>query len=106
MAAFAASKQMAGLVRFAPYDASLEGLQVIDVRSQSEREDDPLLCQHIGIPVCEIRARMHELDPLVETVVVCAVGKRSYLAARILNGMGMQNVSTLSGGQTLRRLAS
>lgn len=106
MAAFAASNQMAGLVRFAPYDASLEGLQVIDVRSQSEREDDPLLCQHIGIPVCEIRARMHELDPLVETVVVCAVGKRSYVAARILNGMGMQNVSTLSGGQTLRRLAS
>lgn len=106
MASFAASNQMAGLVHFAPFDASLEGLQVVDVRSDAERADDPLGVIHIGIPVCDIRSRAHELDPERPTVMVCAVGKRSYVAARILTGMGMKNVSTLSGGQTLRRLAS
>lgn len=106
MASFAASNQMAGLVHFAPFDASLEGLQVVDVRSDAERAEDPLGVIHIGIPVCDIRRRAHELDPERPTVMVCAVGKRSYVAARILTGMGMKNVSTLSGGQTLRRLAS
>lgn len=106
MAAFAAMNQMDGLVRFAAYDSRLDGVQVVDVRSETERLEDPLNVDHIGIPVCEIRSRVHELDRERPIVMVCAVGKRSYVAARILTGMGFENVSTLAGGQTLRRLAS
>ena len=59
----------------------------------------------INIPLDELRDRLTELDPSLETVVSCGVGVRAHVATRILKQHGFQNVHNLSGGATVRNRA-
>ncbi|HOU90340.1 MAG TPA: rhodanese-like domain-containing protein [Polyangiaceae bacterium] len=59
----------------------------------------------LHVPVDELRERLGELDPARPTVVVCATGRRSYVAARILAQRGFATVKSLDGGVTLRESA-
>lgn len=104
MAAFSAENDLADYPQFTAYDAMLDGLQVIDVRSASELEKLPLPGA-IHIPVDEITTRWQELDASLPTVTVCHSGKRSHVAACWLKGKGFANVQNLNGGMSIRRLA-
>ncbi len=50
------------------------------------------------IPVADLRRRLAELDPSRPTVVYCAGGYRSILAASLLRAAGFGDVSDLLGG--------
>ncbi len=107
LAAFAASNQLDGLVDFTPADADLSGVQVVDVRTEREVARDPLVGveQVVVLPLDELRDRLNELDPQQPTVVACRSGMRSYVAARMMREHGFTQVSSLDGGQVVRRRA-
>ncbi len=74
-----------------------EGVQILDVREPEEYEQGHIPgASHI--PLGQLRQRLNELSPEQELVVHCAVGLRSYLAARILMQRGFKNVRSLDGG--------
>lgn len=50
------------------------------------------------IPLGQLRKRMDELDKDKLIITYCAIGVRSYNAARILAGNGFDNVAVLEGG--------
>jgi phage shock protein E len=71
------------------------GARLIDVRTQAE-----FVAGHIpgaiNIPVQQLDARMHELEPKDRAVVLyCRSGQRSGNAARILKGAGFAAVRDL-----------
>jgi len=51
----------------------------------------------VHIPMNEVPDRLGELDPGVETVVLCRSGRRSLEVARLLQGHGF-TVANLAGG--------
>ncbi len=70
---------------------------VLDVTEETER----MVFQIPGsyhIPLGQLRKRLEELNRDKTIVVYCAVGVRSYNAARILMQEGFANVKILSGG--------
>lgn len=70
---------------------------LIDVRSTQEHLAGTIL-HAINIPVDELRSNLN-LIPKDKTIYVfCEVGQRGYLAQRILNQNGNNNVLNLSGG--------
>jgi len=103
-AAFAASNVLDGRLDPMPPGASLSGWQVIDVRSAEEvaRRPIPEAPDVVNVPIDELRERLGELHPSRPTVVVCATGRRSYVAARILAQRGFGTVKSLEGGVLLR----
>ena len=107
MAAFAASNDLEGLVRFLQPDADLTGYQVLDVRGADEVAARPLpgAAKVVTIPLDELRDRLEELDPSLPTVTSCATGQRAYVAARILMQHGFREVYDLTGSLTLRSRA-
>ena len=52
----------------------------------------------ITIPVGQLPARLDELDPQRPTVVYCAGGYRSSVAASLLRANGFADVSDIVGG--------
>ena len=54
----------------------------------------------VNVPLDELSGRLGELDPEAETVVICKVGKRAYLAANKLQASGFSDVKILDGGVT------
>lgn len=107
MAAFTACNEMDGLTRFIPPDADLDDVQVLDIRTDHELKQAPLIDapRVIYIPVDELRGRLGELDARRPTVVSCVSGQRAHVAARMLSQHGFDDVAVLSGGATLRRRA-
>lgn len=76
-----------------------EDFVLVDVRASSEF-DGGHLQNAINIPVHEIRDSYKELDPDVKTVIICASGHRSSMAASILQQKGFSDVHNVSGGMT------
>ncbi|MCA9160071.1 MAG: FAD-dependent oxidoreductase, partial [Planctomycetales bacterium] len=103
MAAFVAENDIARLPELVGYDAELEGVQVVDVRSAGELEKLPLRGA-LHIPIDELSERWRELDPSLPTVTVCHSGKRAHIAACLLRGHGFEQVRNLNGGMSIRRL--
>ncbi len=52
----------------------------------------------LHIPMSHIAARVSELDPERETIVICHHGVRSYQVAYFLEHQGFQNLCNLQGG--------
>jgi len=52
----------------------------------------------VHIPMGQVSARIGELDPARETVVICHHGVRSFHVARLLQAQGFGNVVNLRGG--------
>jgi rhodanese-related sulfurtransferase len=52
----------------------------------------------INIPIAELQQRLHELDATRPTIVFCAGGYRSSIAASVLRRAGFTDVSDVLGG--------
>ena len=74
--------------------------QVLDVRQSYEHEIGSVPGA-VNIPVDEVRHRLKELDPRLETVVYDTNGSKAYLAARVLMQHSFASVRMLTGGYTL-----
>jgi len=77
--------------------AQIAGLQIVDVRNPGEVEAGAIP-NAIPIPVGQLPARLGELDPTAPTVVYCAGGYRSSVAASLLRQRGFTDVSDILGG--------
>ena len=99
MLGFVAENVLGGLVRFAPWNIAETNKDAVllDVR-----EDAELLAYALPgakhIPLGQLRNRLDELDKSKLIVTFCAIGVRSYNAARILSQNGFTNVMLYPGG--------
>jgi hydroxyacylglutathione hydrolase len=75
----------------------LADLQIVDVRNPGEVAAGTIP-DAIAIPVGELQSRLGELDPTKPTVVYCAGGYRSSVAASLLRQNGFADVSDILGG--------
>ena len=70
---------------------------LLDVRQPGEYEDSHLPGAKL-MPLPELSDTYQELDPEKPTIVHCAVGGRSRVAAQMLSGWGFKEVYNLAGG--------
>ncbi len=75
----------------------LSDLQVVDVRNPGEAAAG-MVPGAVNIPVSQLPGRVDELDPAKPTVVYCAGGYRSSVAASLLRQRGFTDVSDILGG--------
>ncbi len=79
--------------------AEVPGLVVVDIRNPGETAVGTIPgARTIALPA--LLRRMDELDPDAPTVVYCAGGYRSAIAASLLRAHGFRDVSDLVGGYT------
>lgn len=76
---------------------TVDGLQVVDVRGSGEVAGGKLTVAR-EVPLHRILDRLGELDPTAPTVVYCAGGYRSMIAASVMRASGFRDVSDLIGG--------
>jgi rhodanese-related sulfurtransferase len=76
-----------------------KNVQFVDVRTPGEYNRN-----HVkpfrNIPLYELTARLSELDPSKEVVVICQSGIRSSKAARVLKRKGFSNIANVKGGMS------
>jgi rhodanese-related sulfurtransferase/rubrerythrin len=72
-------------------------LTILDVRQPNEYEAGHIPGAKL-IPLPDITVRLDEIDSKKATMVYCAIGGRSRVAAQMLAGKGFSNVYNLSGG--------
>ena len=77
--------------------ANVPDLQIVDVRNPGEAEAG-MIPGAVNIPVGQLPDRLGELDPARPTVVYCAGGYRSSVAASLLRRNGFADVSDILGG--------
>ncbi|MGO4443732.1 rhodanese-like domain-containing protein [Mycobacterium sp. 2YAF39] len=77
--------------------SELTNLQIVDVRNPGEVEAGTIP-NAIPIPVGQLPTRLGELDATKPTVVYCAGGYRSSVAASLLRQRGFADVSDILGG--------
>ena len=75
----------------------IEGLQLVDIRNPGELEAG-VIPGAVAIPVGQLPSRVDELDPGAPTVVYCAGGYRSSVAASVLRQAGFPDVTDILGG--------
>ena len=78
-------------------EKSPDELTILDVRQPNEYEAGHLPGAKL-IPLPNITSRLGEIDPDKTTVVYCAVGGRSRIAAQMMVAQGFSDVYNLSGG--------
>lgn len=74
-----------------------ESMTLLDVRQPGEYEEGHLPGARL-IPLPELNQRLSELDPQQPTLVYCAVGGRSRIAAQMLSAKEFETVYNLAGG--------
>ncbi|MDQ2637740.1 MAG: rhodanese-like domain-containing protein [Actinomycetota bacterium] len=92
--------QMASRLTARAFDeraAQLSDLQIVDVRNPGEAAAGTIP-NAVEIPVGQLPGRLRELDPAKPTVVYCAGGYRSSVAASLLRHNGFADVSDILGG--------
>ncbi len=75
-----------------------DDMTLLDVREAWEIGIAPAPTDIVHIPMGEITARLGELDPSKDIVVICRSGGRSAEVARFLDAQGFSSVSNLAGG--------
>ena len=70
---------------------------LLDVRQPEEYKESHLPGAKL-IPIADIGTRMNELDSRKPTIVYCAIGGRSRVAAQMIAGKGFREVYNLTGG--------
>lgn len=75
----------------------IDGIQLVDIRNPGEVAIGTIEGAQ-PVPVGQLPGRLEELDPEVPTVVFCAGGYRSSVAASVLRRAGFVDVSDLLGG--------
>jgi hydroxyacylglutathione hydrolase len=76
---------------------TVASLQLVDVRNAGETEGGSIPGAHT-IPLPQLRDELKTLDPTRPTVVFCAGGYRSSIAASLLRHAGFDDVSDILGG--------
>ena len=76
---------------------TIPDLQVVDVRNAGEAQEGSVPAAS-NIPLPTLRDDMEALDPALPTVVFCAGGYRSSIAASLLRHAGFDDVSDILGG--------
>jgi hydroxyacylglutathione hydrolase len=76
---------------------TVDDLQIVDVRNGGETEDGSIPGA-VNLPLPELRDALPRLEPTRPTVVFCAGGYRSSIAASLLRQAGFDDVSDLLGG--------
>ena len=104
MAAFVASNHLDAAVPVVSPKADLEGVQIVDVRTEAEFAQ-MRLPGAIHIPVEQLRARLASLDPALPTAVICQSGLRAHVGARILKQHGFNDVVNITGGMLMQPYA-
>jgi NADPH-dependent 2,4-dienoyl-CoA reductase/sulfur reductase-like enzyme/peroxiredoxin family protein/TusA-related sulfurtransferase/rhodanese-related sulfurtransferase len=109
MLGFVAQNVLEGMASFIEY-TELDKLRsspdkqdtytILDVTEAAERMVFSIP-NSVHIPLGELRSRLKELDNTRLIIPYCAIGVRSYNAARILMQNGFQKVRILSGGTSL-----
>jgi hydroxyacylglutathione hydrolase len=79
--------------------AQVADLQIVDVRNPGEAAAG-MIPGAVNIPVGRLPERLDELDHARPTVVYCAGGYRSSVAASLLRRRGFTDVSDILGGYT------
>lgn len=74
-----------------------DGITIVDVRQPKEYEVGHIPGARL-IPLTDLGDRLNEIDPRKPTVVYCASGGRSRIAAQILSGRGFAEIYDLAGG--------
>ncbi|GAB2877347.1 FAD-dependent oxidoreductase [Uliginosibacterium flavum] len=97
LAGFAACNRRDGLVRHITELPTDPQVQIVDVRPKPLVDAYPAPGTVINIPFPTLRANLDKLDRSRPVITVCAFGKMSYFAARILAQEGFY-VSSFSGG--------
>ena len=72
---------------------------VLDVRTRVEWVGGHIP-RAIHMPMHDLPARFHELDPEADTLVICQHGVRSDLATRWLAGVGFSRVANVQRGMS------
>ena len=70
---------------------------LLDVRQPWEYEEDHIPGAKL-VPLGDLQEGTQDLDPEKPTLVYCAVGGRSRVAAQLLSGRGFKEVYNLAGG--------
>lgn len=73
---------------------------ILDIREDAERLVFPIE-NSLNIPLGELRERMSEINKEDNIIVFCAIGVRSYNAARALMENGFKNVKVYPAGTSL-----
>lgn len=99
MAGFVAENVLQKKIAFCEWDAveKQKDALILDVREDAERMAFALP-NSLNIPWGQLRQRAAEIDKKKTILVFCAIGVRSYNAARILMQMGFENVLLYPGG--------
>ncbi|MGI9605198.1 MAG: rhodanese-like domain-containing protein, partial [Acidimicrobiales bacterium] len=77
--------------------AANPGLQLVDVRQPGETEGG-VIDGAVLVPLTQLNERMGELDPSHQTIVYCAGGFRSSIAASRMAAAGFGDIADLLGG--------
>jgi len=72
-------------------------MTILDVRQPVEYQAGHIAGAKL-IPLAELGDRLQEIDPAKPTIVYCAIGGRSRVAAQMLSGKGFAKVYNLTGG--------
>lgn len=75
----------------------LSDMTILDVRQPKEYEAEHIPGAKL-IPVADLGERINEIDREKPTMVYCAIGGRSRVAAQMLSGKGFKRVINLRGG--------
>lgn len=89
-------------IRAVPPDHPLQGAKVLDVRTPSEVEANPVVEGALRIPLEELRSRLDEVPRRKDLLVLCARGTRSAEVVRLLLQHGHEGVLYVGGGATMR----
>lgn len=74
------------------------GLQIVDVRSPTETATTGMIPGAASVPLAQLLDHLGDLDPSRATVVYCAGGYRSSVAASTLRANGFGQVADIIGG--------
>ena len=78
-------------------EKKIERFTLLDVRQPREYEAEHIPGAKL-IPLPELDKRINEIEPDRPTIVYCAIGGRSRVAAQMLAGKGFSEVINLTGG--------
>ncbi|ETR68999.1 MAG: FAD-dependent pyridine nucleotide-disulfide oxidoreductase [Candidatus Magnetoglobus multicellularis str. Araruama] len=96
IAGFAAQNINDGLMNPTYEIPTDDATQLIDVRPKESAELHPI-SGAVNIPMTELRHRLNEIDNTKPVVTVCALGKMSYFASRVLKQNGFDIASMIGG---------
>jgi glyoxylase-like metal-dependent hydrolase (beta-lactamase superfamily II)/rhodanese-related sulfurtransferase len=82
---------------FAGWDTTDGPVQIVDVRNPGEQEGG-IVPGARRVPLAALLRRIDELDPAMTTIVYCAGGYRSAIAASALSAQGFTLVADMLGG--------